>query len=89
MTALTPRQEQVLRFVAWSITTRDYPPSLREICNQVGIRGTNGANDHLLALERKGMLRRTPMISRGITLTAACLEYLASNPEPVSEQLEG
>jgi repressor LexA len=39
---------------------------LREIGEHMGIRSTNGVNDHLRALERKGYLRREDMKSRAL-----------------------
>jgi repressor LexA len=66
MQGLTARQEQVLAFIRQSITERGYPPTLREIGAHMGIRSTNGVNDHLRALERKGYLTREDMKSRAL-----------------------
>jgi len=66
MQRLTDRQQQVLSFIRSSITDRGYPPTLREIGAHMGIRSTNGVNDHLRALERKGYLRREDMKSRAL-----------------------
>src|ERR1043165_3014766 len=64
MRGLTDRQQQVLSYIRQSIVERGYPPTLREIGNFMGIRSTNGVNDHLRALERKGFLTREDMKSR-------------------------
>jgi repressor LexA len=69
MQKLTQRQEMVLRYIESSITERGYPPTLREIGNYMGIRSTNGVNDHLRALERKGYLTREDMKSRALRPT--------------------
>jgi len=66
MQGLTSRQEQVLQFIRQSIQDRGYPPTLREIGAHMGIRSTNGVNDHLRALERKGYLTREDMKSRAL-----------------------
>lgn len=66
MQQLTPRQQQVLEFIRRSIAQRGYPPTFREIGAHMGIRSTNGVNDHLRALERKGYLTREDMKSRAI-----------------------
>lgn len=66
MQGLTARQEQVLRFIRQSIHDRGYPPTLREIGAHMGIKSTNGVNDHLRALERKGYLTREDMKSRAL-----------------------
>jgi repressor LexA len=66
MQGLTKRQQMVLDYISQSITDRGYPPTLREIGSHMGIRSTNGVNDHLRALERKGYLKREDMKSRAL-----------------------
>src|SRR5262249_12980161 len=66
MQGLTDRQHQVLQYIRQSINERGYPPTLREIGAHMGIRSTNGVNDHLRALERKGYLTREDMKSRAL-----------------------
>jgi len=81
MQGLTKRQEQTLDFIRRSITERGYPPTLREIGEHMGIRSTNGVNDHLRALERKGYLRREDMKSRALKLVDAEAALSGSVPE--------
>ncbi|MBX3270917.1 MAG: transcriptional repressor LexA [Sandaracinaceae bacterium] len=69
MQKLTQRQQAVLEYIVESIQDRGYPPTLREIGNHLGIRSTNGVNDHLRALERKGYLTREDMKSRTLRPT--------------------
>ena len=66
MKGLTPRQQQILDYISDSITGRGYPPTIREIGREMGIKSTNGVNDHLKALERKGFLRRDDLKSRAM-----------------------
>jgi repressor LexA len=70
MQGLTQRQQMVLDFIRQSIHDRGYPPTLREIGARMGIRSTNGVNDHLRALERKGYLTREDMKSRALRPTS-------------------
>ena len=77
MQGLTARQEQTLDFIRQSIQERGYPPTLREIGEYMGIRSTNGVNDHLRALERKGYLRREDMKSRALKLVSGMGEPAA------------
>ena len=63
---LTDRQKEILAFINQSITERGYPPTLREIGRQFSIKSTNGVNDHLRALEKKGYLQREDMKSRAL-----------------------
>ena len=65
----TPRQLEVLRHVARFIADAGYAPTLKEIGAALDIASTNGVNDHLCALERKGLITRVDMISRGIVVT--------------------
>jgi repressor LexA len=63
---LTERQREILGYINQSITARGYPPTLREIGRQFQIKSTNGVNDHLRALEKKGYLQREDMKSRAL-----------------------
>jgi repressor LexA len=63
---LTDRQREVLDFISGSINKCGYPPTLREIGTHFGIRSTNGVNDHLRALEKKGYLQREDLKSRAL-----------------------
>lgn len=79
MQGLTKRQEQTLDFIRQSIEDRGYPPTLREIGEHMGIRSTNGVNDHLRALERKGYLTREDMKSRALKLVEDQMAAPANN----------
>jgi len=79
-TVLTDRQRLVLEYICSSIDDRGYPPTLREIGNKLGIRSTNGVNDHLRALERKGYLTREDMKSRTLRPTAQALTLIGKTP---------
>ncbi len=63
---LTDRQRAVLDYIGGSIEQRGYPPTMREIGEHMGIRSTNGVNDHLKALEKKGYLEREDLKSRAL-----------------------
>jgi repressor LexA len=76
MHGLTDRQREVLRFVAQQIEECGYPPTIREIGEALEIRSTNGVNDHLKALERKGFLTRDPVKSRALIPTPQARQLL-------------
>ncbi len=61
---LTKRQGTVLEVIAKHIEEVGYPPTIRELGNALGISSTNGVNDHLKALEKKGYLTREDGKSR-------------------------
>lgn len=65
---LTRRQQDVLRFIQSQIHQLGYPPTIREIGKELGLRSTNGVNDHLKALERKGYISREDNKSRSLRL---------------------
>src|SRR5512134_1556177 len=82
MDGMTDRQLEVLRFIADQIEDNGYPPTIREIGEALDIRSTNGVNDHLKALERKGYLTRDPIKSRALIPTAAAREQLGEGSSP-------
>ncbi|MCC7384376.1 MAG: transcriptional repressor LexA [Deltaproteobacteria bacterium] len=66
MQGLTERQREILDFITRRIGEQGYPPTIREIGEHMGIKSTNGVNDHLKALERKGYLKREGLKSRAL-----------------------
>src|SRR5512134_254910 len=78
MDGLTDRQLEVLRYIARQIEDAGYPPTIREIGEALDIRSTNGVNDHLKALEKKGFLARDPVKSRALIPTPAAKEVLGA-----------
>lgn len=61
---LTDRQAEVLAFIEANVGF--FGPSVREIARHMNIRNVTGVVGHLAALERKGYIRRTPNVARGI-----------------------
>ncbi len=68
---LTNRQQDVYDMIRSLIVKRGYGPTVREIGEFFGIKSPNGVMCHLRALERKGLIRRSPNKSRAIELTHA------------------
>jgi repressor LexA len=75
---LTDRQLEVLRFIANEIEERGYPPTIREIGEALEIASTNGVNDHLKALEKKGFLQRDAAKSRALIPTSQARHALGA-----------
>ena len=86
---LTDRQREILEFITSSIGARGYPPTLREIGTHFGIRSTNGVNDHLRALEKKGYLQREDLKSRALRPVNGLGKPIESDPEMVDIPLLG
>lgn len=59
----------VLTFISQHLLKRGYPPTIREIAENLGVRWTHGVERHLIALEKKGYINRTKDKSRGIRLS--------------------
>lgn len=73
---LTERQIDVLLAIKEFIAKHGYPPTMRELGDMLGIGSTNGVNEHLQALTKKGYLEpRVPLVSRGLKLTAKAARY--------------
>lgn len=68
MDELTPRQRQVLRFIQDTLDGQGLPPTRAEIAEALGFKSANAAEEHLRALQRKGVLDLLPGASRGIQL---------------------
>ncbi|MDX2012612.1 MAG: transcriptional repressor LexA [Myxococcaceae bacterium] len=69
MEELTDRQKEILAFILRTSEERGFPPTIREIGEEMDIASTNGVNDHLKALERKGYLTRGEQQSRSLVPT--------------------
>lgn len=85
MKDLTDRQLAVLEFITQHIQQQRFPPTIREIGLAMGIRSTNGVNDHLKALERKGYLARGEMKSRSLVPTERAWEVAGGGIDPATE----
>ncbi len=68
---LTPRQRTILDVIRASVTSRGYPPSIREIGDAVGLTSTSSVAHQLRTLEKKGFLRRDPNRPRAVDVRSA------------------
>lgn len=69
MSKLTKRQQQVYDFLVAYLSDNGYPPTLQEIASHLQVSGNLGVLRHLKALEREGLITRSPGSSRSIALT--------------------
>ena len=63
---LTLRQKKVLNFLKSYTLKKGFPPTLREIAFNFGLKGPRAPQKTLVILERKGFIRRVPGGSRAI-----------------------
>jgi repressor LexA len=68
MSELTPRQTEVLNYIRECIDDSGMPPTRAEIARQLGVKSANAAEEHLRALQRKGVIELVSGASRGIQL---------------------
>ena len=57
---LTTRQKQILEYIRTCVHKFGYPPSVREICKEVGLSSTSTVHGYLHRLEDLGYIRRDP-----------------------------
>jgi len=69
--SLTERQRTILDVIRASVTSRGYPPSIREIGDAVGLTSTSSVAHQLRTLERKGYLRRDANRPRAVDVRSA------------------
>jgi repressor LexA len=68
MSSLSDRQRRILGFIVDFTEEHDYPPTIREIGEQVGISSTSVVNYNLTKLEDMNLLTRQREVSRGLSL---------------------
>jgi repressor LexA len=76
MRPLTPRQKQVLEVIQDFMDETGMPPTRAEIARQLGFKSANAAEEHLRALQKKGVLELMPGASRGIRLKDSLREQM-------------
>ncbi|MFE7485829.1 transcriptional repressor LexA [Streptomyces sp. NPDC057552] len=87
---LTDRQRRIWHCIAESIDTRGYPPSMREIGAAVGLTSTSSVAHQLLAMEKKGVLRRDPHRPRAyVVVGAETPSTIGADPAVVHAPLVG
>ncbi len=76
MRQLTPRQREILELIQSFIEEFGMPPTRAEIAKELGFKSANAAEEHLRALQKKGVLDLMPGASRGIQLKDSLREQL-------------
>lgn len=101
MKSLSPRQQAILDFIGAFLDDNDYPPTIRDIQQELGISSTSVVDYNLKVLEERDCIHRNRNISRGIEVIGRGLtrsnvvsipvigQIAAGLPIPVPGQLEG
>lgn len=85
MITLSARQKNILQFIVSFIQEKEYPPTIREIGEKVGISSTSVVNYNLAKLENEDLITRERDVSRGLSVNWLKLTALGFTPEPVRE----
>jgi repressor LexA len=97
MRELTPRQMQILEMIQIFMEETGMPPTRAEIAAELGFKSPNAAEEHLRALQKKGVIELVPGTSRGIQLKDSLREQMglpligrvaAGNPILAQENIE-
>ncbi|MDQ3444350.1 MAG: transcriptional repressor LexA, partial [Chloroflexota bacterium] len=95
------RQQDILEFIGAFLDANDYPPTIRDIQQELGISSTSVVDYNLKVLEERDHIRRNRNISRGIEVVGrgpsrsnvvsipVIGQIAAGLPIPVPGQLEG
>ena len=75
MEKLSQKQSQILEYMKQEVKEKGYPPSVREICEAVGLKSTSTVHGHLERLERKGYIRRDPSKPRAIEIFTSEIKH--------------
>jgi repressor LexA len=97
MSSLSERQRKILQFIVNFVSENEFPPTIREIGEQVGISSTSVVNYNLAKLEELGLISRRKEVSRGLALNwdrlnelnptlAATLSAPSTPPMPAIKQ---
>jgi repressor LexA len=73
---LTPRQREILKLIQDTLIETGMPPTRAEIAAEMGFKSPNAAEEHLRALQKKGVLDLIPGASRGIQLKDSLREQM-------------
>lgn len=68
MKSLTEKQRNVLEAIKLFILDNGFPPTHQELKSVMGYKSANAIVDYLIAIEKKGYIKRTPKISRSIVV---------------------
>ena len=72
---VSKKQEEILNYIDKTIKSNGYSPTVREICEAVGLKSTSTVQYHLKKLIDLGFLNKSENISRSITSRTVDSKY--------------
>jgi repressor LexA len=85
---LTARQQEIWNYLVEYVDRHGYPPTVREIGEQVGLASPSTVHAHLANLERAGLLKRDPTKPRALELLGREKRAPAPEPTPLREDVQ-
>ena len=86
MSHLPDREQKILDFMRKEISTKGYPPTVREICAAIGIKSTSTAHKSIDNLVKLGYLKKDPAKPRALMLVPQEDDSPKNVSEPVPER---
>lgn len=77
--SISSKQIEILQCIYDYSEKSGYPPTVREICDAVGLSSTSTVHGHLSRLQKKGYLQRNPAKPRALELTGAGINEISPN----------
>ncbi len=74
MNKISKKQSEILDYIKEKVKEKGYPPSVREICEAVGLKSTSTVHGHLTKLEENGYIRRDLTKPRAIEILDDLIE---------------
>lgn len=65
---ISKKQDEILSYIKEEILQKGYPPTVRDICDAVGLKSTSSVHAHLETLEKNGYIKRDPTKPRAIEI---------------------
>ena len=81
--AVTAKQRRVYEFIRRYIASNEEPPTMAEIGRQFQMSSSASVHAILSALEREGLIKRIPNVSRGIELVEQSVNTENNNEIPL------
>ena len=85
MSDLSVKQQQIFDYIIKELKRNGYPPSVREICDALGVSSTSTIHGHLSRLEKKGYIIREKAENDKRVVKLKCSEK-ARNAQALHEE---
>ncbi|SHJ54616.1 SOS-response transcriptional repressor, LexA [Geosporobacter subterraneus DSM 17957] len=86
---MSEQQQKIFDYIRNEVNKKGYPPSVREICEAVGLKSTSTVHGHLAKLEKLGYIRRDPTKPRAIEILGETDQSLIHQSEVVQIPIVG